>query len=544
MHFLFASAALLALLKPHPVASLAVDASIKAVTLDIVNKNLAPDGFLRSTIVANGQYPGPAITATKGQTLRVTVNNKLTDPNMRRSTTVNFDGIFQSTANSYNEGSAFVTTCPIAPGASYTYEVPLGSQTGTHWYHSELSVQYVDGLRGALIIYDPLDPQRQLYDVDDLSTVIQLGDWWQNSSLPMLARYEATGIVPVSDSGTVNGIGRYQGGPNVPFAVTNVVSGKRYRLRVINQSARNVFTFSVDSHSLTVIEADGVATRPHTVDVIEMLAGQRYSVVLTANKPVANYWINAPFVGGLPSRNLHQNATLSRSILRYRGAPIAEPTTPWTLGPENGVPLIEANLVPLVNEVPPPADVNISLDLTVIAGQAIWNVNNISYLPPKVPTLNKVLAGSASFDPTENTFILPAHKTIQIEFPPTDDDDAHRMCFIASPFLSIDLDTISTAFHLHGGNFWVVKSMSSSTANFVNPIRRDVAGVGGSGTTIRFRTDNPGPWLFHCHIFWHKQAGLATVMLADPAAVRKNTHPTKAWEALCPAYNALPVELQ
>lgn len=77
------------------------------------------------------------------------------------------------------------------------------------------------------------------------------GDWWQNSTLPLLTAYEATGIVPVSDSGTVNGAGRFQGGPAVPFAVTNVISGKRYRLRIINQSARNVFTVSIDNHPLS-----------------------------------------------------------------------------------------------------------------------------------------------------------------------------------------------------------------------------------------------------------------------------------------------------
>lgn len=67
----------------------------------------------------------------------------------------------------------------------------------------------------------------------------------------MLSGYEATGIVPVSDSGTVNGAGRFNGGPAVPWSVTNVVRGKRYRLRIINESARNVFTFSVDGHRLS-----------------------------------------------------------------------------------------------------------------------------------------------------------------------------------------------------------------------------------------------------------------------------------------------------
>jgi len=38
---------------------------------------------------------------------------------------------------------------------------------GTFWYHSHFRNQYCDGLRGALIIYDPEDPHQALYDVDD-----------------------------------------------------------------------------------------------------------------------------------------------------------------------------------------------------------------------------------------------------------------------------------------------------------------------------------------------------------------------------------------
>ena len=31
------------------------------------------------------------------------------------------------------------------------------------------------------------------------------------------------------DAGLINGVGRFVGGPEVPFAVINVVHGKRYR---------------------------------------------------------------------------------------------------------------------------------------------------------------------------------------------------------------------------------------------------------------------------------------------------------------------------
>ncbi|PFH47108.1 multicopper oxidase [Amanita thiersii Skay4041] len=527
MKLSLSSLAILAVMFGSSLAAVAPPVD-KLVTLNVANKQLAPDGFMRNTVVANGAYPNPPIAAIKGQNLVVTINNQLTDTDMRVSTSLNLDGVFTTAANAYNEGSPFVTTCPVAPGKSYTYTHALGEQAGTFWYHSDLGVQYVDGFRGPLIIYDLQDPHASLYDIDDLSTIIQFGDWWHNASLPMLAGYQATGVVPVCDTGTVNGVGRFNGGPEVPWSVVNVVAGKRYRMRLINESARNVFTISIDNHHLTVIEADGVATEPLTVDVLQMLAGQRYSVVLTADQPVANYWINAPFTGGSPARNPNQNATLSRGILRYQGAPAADPTTPMTSGPTDGVVFVEANLRPLVPETPPQPDLTLSLDLTVVDGKAIWNVNNVSYVAPKDPTLLKVLAGpvdATTFDVTENTFILPANKTVQIEFPPTDDDDAHP-------------------FHLHGNNFWLIKSMTSPDNNEVNPIRRDTAGVGGTGTTIRFRTDNPGPWFFHCHIYWHRAAGLATVMLQDPDGSRAAVQPTQAWQDLCPIYNALPAEQQ
>ena len=38
---------------------------------------------------------------------------------------------------------------------------------GTFWYHSHLSTQYCDGLRGPIVVYDPEDPHADLYDIDN-----------------------------------------------------------------------------------------------------------------------------------------------------------------------------------------------------------------------------------------------------------------------------------------------------------------------------------------------------------------------------------------
>lgn len=40
-------------------------------TFNVGNANLAPDGFSRSTVVVNGQFPGPLITANKGEIINV-----------------------------------------------------------------------------------------------------------------------------------------------------------------------------------------------------------------------------------------------------------------------------------------------------------------------------------------------------------------------------------------------------------------------------------------------------------------------------------------
>lgn len=40
---------------------------------------------------------------------------------------------------------------------------------------------------------------------------------------------------------------------------------------------------------MTIIEADGETTQPHTVDSLDIFPGQRYSVVVEANQPVGNY---------------------------------------------------------------------------------------------------------------------------------------------------------------------------------------------------------------------------------------------------------------
>ncbi|KAJ7760833.1 laccase-2 [Mycena maculata] len=57
----------------------------------------------------------------------------------------------------------FVNQCPIAPGNSFDYVFDTADQTGNYWYHSHLLTQYCDGLR------DPNDPLAYLYTIITLA---------------------------------------------------------------------------------------------------------------------------------------------------------------------------------------------------------------------------------------------------------------------------------------------------------------------------------------------------------------------------------------
>lgn len=167
----------------------------------------------------------------------------------------------------------------------------------------------------------------------------------------------------------------------------------------------------------TIIEVDSINVVPLEVDSIQIFAGQRYSFVLNANRPVANYWVRSNpnrgttgFAGGLNS-----------AILRYVGAPDEDPTS---VQEPNVNPLVEANLHPLTNAAAPgvptlgAADVNINLAVTLANGK--FAVNGANFAEPSVPVLLQILTGASTPQdllPAGSVYVLPRNKVIEITMP-------------------------------------------------------------------------------------------------------------------------------
>jgi iron transport multicopper oxidase len=194
------------------------------------------------------------------------------------------------------------------------------------------------------------------------------------------------------------------------------------------------------------------------------------------------------------------------------------------------MPLNETSLHPLTNPAAPGkpyvggADVLLNLDLNFNASAGKFLINNVSFVPPSVPVLLQILSGARQASqllPKGSVFTLPPNKVIELSIPPGGAPGGPH------------------PFHLHGHAFSVVRSAGSSTYNYANPVQRDVVSIGSQGdnVTIRFVTDNPGPWFLHCHIDWHLDAGLAIVFAEDTADTAAHSPVTHAWEELCPEYN-------
>jgi iron transport multicopper oxidase len=90
-------------------------------------------------------------------------------------------------------------------------------------------------------------------------------------------------------------------------------------------------------------------------------------------------------------------------------------------------------------------------------------------------------------------------------------------------------DNVGHPWHLHGHKFQIVARSPSnavingslydaSTATLPGiPAKRDTIGVRDGGyTVIRFKADNPGVQLLHCHIEWHIEAGLTASFIEAP----------------------------
>ncbi|KAH6637198.1 laccase [Chaetomium tenue] len=481
-----------------------------------------PDGVVKNKVMLiNNKIMGPTIFADWGDTIQVTVINNL-DTN---GTSIHWHGMHQKDTN-LHDGANGVTECPIPPGGQRVYRFKA-QQYGTSWYHSHFSAQYGNGVVGTIQINGPASLP---YDID--LGVFPLMDYYY-ASADELVHFTMNNGAPFSDNVLFNGTAKHPTTGAGQWANVTLTPGKRHRLRIINTSTENHFQVSLVNHSMTVIASDMVPVNAMTVDSLFLAVGQRYDVTIDANRTPGNYWFNVTF-GGQAFCGGSLNPTPA-AIFHYAGAPGGLPTNkgvPPTdhqcLDLPNLTPVVTRN-VPVSGFVKRPGNtlpVNIDLSGTPLF---VWKVNGSSInVDWGKPVADYVMTQNTSYPTSDNIVQVDGANQWTYWLVENDPD---------GPF------SLPHPMHLHGHDFLVLgRSPDVSPASqqrFVfdpavdlprlrgtNPVRRDVTMLPPRGwLLLAFRADNPGAWLFHCHIAWHVSGGLSVTFLERPNELRQRITP-------------------
>ena len=486
--------------------------------------NANPDGgFERPMIGFNDSWPLPTLRVKKGDTVNLYLINGFDD----RNTSLHFHGLFQHGTNQM-DGPEMVTQCPIPPGETFLYNFTVDDQVGSYWYHSHTSGQYGDGMRGVFIIEDDDFP----YDYDE-EVILTLGEHYHDFSDDLhknfMSRYNPTGAEPIP--------------LNILFNETRnntwkVEPGKTYFVRIINIGRFVSQYVWMEDHEFTIVEVDGIYVEKNTTDLIYITVAQRYGVLITTkNSTDKNYAfmnrVDIDMLDVIPDE-LELNGT---NYIEYNSK--ADKPEPYLLDSIDDY-FDDFYLKPLSKEkLLDDADYTITVDVQMDNlgnGVNYAFFNNITYTTPKVPTLLTVLsAGDAAtnelvYGTNTNSFVLQGGDVVDI--------------------VLNNLDTGKHPFHLHGHVFQLIERHkeipegedpvgynASDHADWPEyPMLRDTVYVRPqSYIVMRFKADNPGVWLFHCHIEWHLDQGLAIQLIEDPQGIQKNAsqHITDNHKQIC-----------
>ena len=412
----------------------------------------------------NGLVPGPVLRFRKGELARIAVTNDLP---RKATTTVHWHGIRVPNAM---DGVPQVTQAPITTGQTFTYEFPV-PDSGTSWYHPhQMSFEQVArGMYGAMIVEEdkPIQVDREVL--------------WVLSDFKL-----GPGGRPVEDFGRMQDLGGGGRLGNV-FALNGrqtgrgnqlmVRSNERIRLRLINTATARIFLLDFRGQKPMVVSHDGQGVQPHPLPqgLLLLGPGMRTDLVLDCE--------------GAPGQTF---PVIDRRDKGYQIATLAfERKPPLRNRPLASTMQLESN------GLPEPDLSKLTEHFIVFEGGLLGKpaIGLVDGKPLKIPEIMQ----KHGLQWTMNYVAEQEHAML------------HTPIFHFRKGEHIGLKMINdTEFehpmHLHGHTFRVLR-VNDRPTQFKE--WRDTVMVGPRSTVdIAFVADNPGEWMFHCHILEHAAGGM------------------------------------
>jgi len=213
------------------------DKRVFHLTASEISHEFAPG--LKATVWGyNGAVHGPTLVATKGETVRIYVTNRLAAP-----TTVHWHGFILPSGM---DGVSGLNQAPINPGETFIYEFPLIHE-GTFMYHSHYDemTQMAMGLMGMFVVLPKEWPEGR----PEREFVMLLSEWHiaAGASRPDTNAMDGFNIL------TINGKAYPETGELHAF------QGEKVRIRMGNLSAMDHHPMHLHGNVFEVVATDGGA---------------------------------------------------------------------------------------------------------------------------------------------------------------------------------------------------------------------------------------------------------------------------------------------
>ncbi len=420
----------------------------------------------------NATVPGPSIRLRQGERLRVQAVNRLAE-----NTTVHWHGI--RLPNSM-DGVPDLTQRPIIPGGSFLYEFDA-PDAGTFWYHPHSrSYEQVDrGLAGALIVeeHDPPDVDRDLVWV--------LDDWRLAADASITSDF--ANAMDMSHAGRLGNTVTINGQVQEELAVR---AGERLRLRLLNVANARIFGLAFSGHAPQIIAIDGQPTEPHAPENgrIVLGPGMRIDIILDlALEPGSRVAVTDDFYRNRSYKLVDlvyrpERALRSRSSAEVRlpPNPLARPDLEQAerhaieFGGGMMDPKMRRRMMSPEGMTPEAREMMARSMMERMRAGHIWTIN-----------------GKAAEGHLHEPDLLLRHGKSYVLDMLNDTAWHHTM-------------------HLHGMTFQVV---SRNGRTLTRPVWQDTVLMDpGERVAIAFAADNPGDWMFHCHVLEHQASGMMSVV--------------------------------
>jgi FtsP/CotA-like multicopper oxidase with cupredoxin domain len=392
------------------------------------------------------------IQVKKGDNFNVVLDNRLKFPS-----SIHWHGLILP---NNQDGVAYVTQYPLYPNDSYHYQFPL-VQAGTFWMHSHFDLQQQQQLSAPLIIKEledsKLADQDAVLFLSDFSfrTPEQIFKGLRCSKMSSMEMKRADLVDVDYDAFLANS--RTLDDPEIIY----VQPGKKVRLRIINGSSASNFFLSLEKLEGDAIAVDGSRIKPMRNSRFELAVAQRIDVIVTIPEKGGVFPILAQGEGTNKQTGLllaTKNAVLPK--LSSNTATKAGALTNKQ----------EAKLRPLVPLPRKSADQKIILELGGNMMDYEWTINGQMW-----PNITPIVVDKGS--------------RVEITF-----KNGSKM---------------SHPMHLHGHVFQVTALNGEA---FQGAMRDTVLVPSNSSVTIQFDANNPGVWPLHCHVLYHQEGGMMTLM--------------------------------